>query len=206
MRKYLWGIVAGVFVLALLAVGVIFLPPLIMNHPSSGELDEGQMVLMPGHWWKMEITEQQRNSLATLWGRDMSTTELLRELWPEVLQQLPQEALAVYEKRKVGWPVDAYEEWTGTMLSNCGGSSIEMGATVCCVYLGSREDERYTFKTVDDRGFTEEKTYRVSIYTSDKSPQLAVQLYGIGDIGESGMAHQGGGLGQASRIEAEKGA
>ncbi len=167
MRKHKWAIIAGVCVVALIAVGVIFVPPLFNSSPPT-EVPEGYVILKPGHWWKMEITEQQRSSLATLWGRDISAAELLKELWLDVLPQLPQETVSACEKGKIAWPVETYEEWKGEMLCNCRGLFSETGPTMCCIYIGSHESEEYTFET-RDRGLTEDRIYRISIYTADRS-------------------------------------
>jgi hypothetical protein len=165
MRKHRWAIIAGVCVLALLIVaGAIFIPMLFYRgHPHS--VSEGHVILMPGHWWKAEITEQQRSSLGTLWGKDITAAQLLQGLWPDVLQQLPQEAVTGYEKRWVAWPTATYEEWHGEMLCNLQAAPGDGGLITCCIYVGTHESEEITFEIAGDRGFTEERTYRVSLYT-----------------------------------------
>jgi hypothetical protein len=169
MRKYLWAIIAGGCMLALIVVGAIFVPPLLNGSPPT-EVPEGYVILKPGHWWKMEITEQQRSSLATLWGRDVSIADLLRDLWPDVLPQLPQEVVSAYEKGRISWSVDTYEVWKGEMLCSCRGLLSETGPTMGCLYIGSHESEESTFETRADRGLIEDRVYRISIYTSDRSP------------------------------------
>lgn len=165
MKKHVWAAIAGVCVVTLVALaGVLFIPGLFQKGPPSA-VPEGHVVLMPAHWWKTEITDQQRSSLATLWGKDISAAELLQELWPDVLQQLPQEAVTCYEKRQIAWPTETYEEWHGQMLYNLKAVPDDQGPTVCCIYIGTRESEEWSFQIAGDRGFTEDRTYRVSIYT-----------------------------------------
>lgn len=167
MKKLLWAVAAGVCVLAVVILAIIYIPPLLDNSPPP-DVPEGHMVLMPGHWWKADLTEQQRNSLAAAWGNDMSAAELLRSLWPDPLQEMPEEAVAVYQERTVGWPTDTYEAWKGEMLCNCRASSNDIRPTMCCLYIGTHQSEQFTFQTVDNRGFTENCTYRISIYTGDQ--------------------------------------
>ncbi len=164
MRKHKWAIIAGVCVVALLAAaGVIYSPLLFRSRPPA--VSKGHVVLMPAHWWKMEMTEQQFGSLRAVWGQDVSAAQLLQELWPDVLQQMPQEVATGYEKRRIFWPTETYEEWEGQMI--CNGTSVfdDEGPITCCIYLGTHESEEGTFEIAGDRGFAEERTYRVSLYT-----------------------------------------
>ena len=165
MRKYTWAIIAGVCVLVLIVVGAIFLLWLLKptTHPS--EVSEGHIVLRPEHWWKMEMTEQQRTSLVSLWGNDITAAQLLQELWPEVLQEMPQEARVCCEERQIRWPTEAYGDWRNEMLHNLRASPGDRGPVVCSVYIGTHENEQFTFEVAGDRGFAEDRTYRVSIYT-----------------------------------------
>jgi hypothetical protein len=165
MKKHMWVIIAAVCVLALIVVAAILILRLFRESSSPYSIPEGHVVLMPGHWWKTEITEHQRSSLGTLWGKDITAAQLLQELWPDVLQQLPQEAVTGYEKRQIAWPTETYEEWKGEML--CNGTAVpgDEGLITCCIYVGTHESEEHTFEIAGDRGFTEDRAYRVSLYT-----------------------------------------
>lgn len=165
MRKHKWAIVAGVCVLALIVVGAVLISRYFHESSDPYSIPEGHIILKPGHWWKMEITDEQRSSLRTLWGTDPTIAQLLQELWPEVLQQMPQEAVTAYEKAQIGWPTKTYEEWKGQMLSIAHATPGDEGPIVYCVYIGTHESEEWSFQIAGDRGFTEERTYRVSIYT-----------------------------------------
>ena len=165
MRKYLWAIVAGVCVLALLIVVVaIYIPRLSRRE---GTPAEGYIILKPGHWWQAEITEQQLGSLATLWGKDITAAQLLQELWPDVLSEMPQEAVTCYEKSRMRmyWLTDTYEEWNRDMFNTSTGIAGEEGPIVCEIYVGTPESEGDTFEIRGDKGYTADRMYRVSLYT-----------------------------------------
>ena len=117
MRNHKWAIIAGVCVLALLiVVGAIYIPRLSRREGSPAE---GFIILKPGHWWQAEITEQQLGALAALWGKDITAAQLLQELWPDVLSEMPQEAVTCYERSwmRMHWPTETYEEWNRDMLN-----------------------------------------------------------------------------------------
>jgi len=166
MRKYLWAIVAGVCVVVLLALaGVIYIPRLSRGHSDSPA--EGHIVLRPAHWWQAEITEQQLGSLATLWGKDITAAQLLQELWPDVLSEMPQEAVTCYEKDEVRmhWHTETYEEWNRDLFNTSVGIPGEEGPIVCEIYVGTPESEGDTFEIRGDKGYTADRMYRVSLYT-----------------------------------------
>ncbi len=160
MRKHKWAI-AGVCVVVVLVVGVCFIPKLFDSENAEVE----DVELIPGHWWKMEMTEQQFVTLSTLWEKDTTAAQLLQALWPEVLQQMPQEAATTYEKHQVRWPTQKYEDWQGEMIAGGTGVPHEDGVMLYYYYVGTHEDEEITFEIAGDRGLTEDRTYRVSLYT-----------------------------------------
>ncbi len=82
-----------------------------------------------------------------------------------VLQEMPQEARVCYEERQIRWPTEAYGDWRNEMLHNLRASPGDRGPVVCSVYIGTHENEQFTFQVAGDRGFAEDRTYRVSIYT-----------------------------------------
>lgn len=169
MKKYLWGIIAGVCFIVLLIVGdAMFIPRLLDRGPAT-VVPEGHEILVPGHWWKAEMTEQQLGTLSAHWGQGTSAAQLLQALWPEVLQQMPEEARGVYERQGLNWPPEGYEDWE-TPSFMCGGSGVghDDGQTLYFYYLGSREDEEMTLVMNADRGFTEDRIYRVSLYVDEQ--------------------------------------
>lgn len=162
MRKHRWAIIAGVCVLALIVVGAIFIPELFSND----QVHQGQEQIVPGHWWKTELTDQQLGTLSTLWGGDITVTELLEEIWPEVLQDLPQEALIAYDIRSIDWPTEEYEDWRAQLICTLRGIPHEEGMLVYSFYLGSSDGEERTFYYSIDKNFTSDRMYRVSLYTN----------------------------------------
>ena len=165
MRKHKWAVVAGVCVVVLLALAGVIVIPKLINRPHPHTVSEGLMILRPAHWWQAEITEQQLDSLSALWGDNMTPAQLLEELWPDVLQQMPPEAATCYGVRNIHWPTETYEEWNRRRLCNTKTMPGEEGPIACCIYVGTHEDEEITFEIAGDRGFTEDRTYRVSLYT-----------------------------------------
>ncbi len=171
MRKHKWAIIAGVCAVVLLALAGLIVVPKLINRPHPHTVSEGHVILMPGHWWKAEMTEEQFSTLRAVWGQGISVAQLLQELWPDVLQQMPQQAITGYEKQEVGWPTatlegpGTYEEWKGQMFCSLRATPGGEGPVVSCIYIGTHESEEMTFEIAGDRGFTEDRTYRVSIYT-----------------------------------------
>jgi hypothetical protein len=169
MKKYLWGIIAGVCVIALLIVAAaIFIPRLLDSGPPA-ETPEGHEIMMPGHWWKAEMTEQQLGTLSTCWGQGITAAQLLQALCPDVLREMPEEAAAAYEGQGINWPPEGYEDWDGSSMI-CGGRGVphDEGLTLYSYYLGSYEWEEMTLVMNADRGFTEDRMYRVSLYISEQ--------------------------------------
>jgi len=164
MRKHKWAIVAGVCVLALIVVGLVVIPGLF----DSPDAEVEDVELIPAHWWKAELTDEQLSTLGTLWGGNVTAAQLLQALWPDVLQQLPEEAATTYGKHQVTWPTQNYEDWQGEMIAGGAGVPHEEGMMLYYYYLGSHESERFTFEVSVERGFTEDRMYRVSLYTETR--------------------------------------
>jgi hypothetical protein len=164
MRKHKWAIIAGVCVVVLLALaGVIYIPRLFRGPVPA--VSEGHIILRPAHWWQAEITEQQLSTLAALSGEDITPAQLLQELWPDVLQQMPPEAATCYGVRNLHWSSETYEEWTRGEFCETKTMPGEEGRIACCIYVGTHVAEEGTFEIAGDQGLTEERTYRVSLYT-----------------------------------------
>ena len=168
MKKYLWGIMVGVCFIVLLIVGDAVLIPRLLHSAPATVVTKGHEILVPGHWWKAEMTEQQLGTLSAYWGRSMSAAQLLQALWPEALQQMPEEARGVYEHQGLNWPPEGFEDWESPSFM-CAGSGVahDDGQTLYFYYLGCREDEEMTLVMNADRGFTEDRIYRVSLYIDE---------------------------------------
>ena len=134
MRKYLWAIVAGVCVLVLIAAGIVFIPRLL----GDTHVEPEPVELIPAHWWQADLTERQLETLAALWGSDITAAKLLQGLWPEVLQQMPDEAATSLERKVVRWPTERSEDWESQYI--CGGAGVthENGPTMYDYYIGYR--------------------------------------------------------------------
>ena len=165
MRNHLWAFVAGVCGVVLLALAGIIVIPKLINRPHPHTVSEGHIILRPAHWWQAEITEQQLASLASLWGENITPAQVLDELWPDVLQEMPPEAAACYGVRNLFWPTETYEEWRRRRLCETKTMPSEEGRIACCLYVGTHADEEITFEIAGNQGLTEDKTYRVSLYT-----------------------------------------
>lgn len=166
MRKHKWAIIAGVSVVVLLALAGLIVVPKLINRPHLHTVSEGHVILRPAHWWQAEITEQQLDSLSALWGDNITPAQVLEKLWPDVLQEMPPEAAACYGVRNIHyWPTETYEEWRRRRLCETKTMPGEEGPIACCLYVGTREDEDITFEIAGNQGLTEDKTYRVSLYT-----------------------------------------
>ncbi len=161
MKRYWWWIIAAVCILALIVVGVIFIPPLL----ETGTDDDPWVKMIPAHWWKADLTAQQMETIASLWGREVTPTQLLQALWPEALQQMPEEASSAWEGDSVHWPPRDFEDWNASMIS--GGVYVphDQGTTKYSYYLGSPESEMMILTEDPCWGLTEDRMYRVSLYT-----------------------------------------
>jgi len=74
MKKYLWSIIAGVCVLALVAAGAVVVPRLLSS--SSGDANEE--IVEPAQWWKMTLNQDQAEIWRELWGKDITMAQSSR--------------------------------------------------------------------------------------------------------------------------------
>jgi hypothetical protein len=163
MREYLWAIIAGVCILALIVVGAVFIPRIF----SSTHIEEPVEIVMPGHWYQTTLNDQQLKTLQTLWGSDMTTTQFIKEIWPEVLLRLPKEGVDAFGKQGMGWiqswedyeQVQILHQWSGVL---CAGGTAHFE-----IYLGRRAEEGATFRRSKEPPIVEDRCYRISIYTDD---------------------------------------
>ena len=123
----------------------------------------------PAHWWQAELNEEQLATLSASWGKPMNAAELMEALWPGVLQELPEEARTIYEHQGIDWTPEEYEDWDASSFMCAGsGAPHDEGQWVYSYYVGSREWEEMTLVMNTDRGFTEDRLYRVSLYMSEE--------------------------------------
>jgi hypothetical protein len=87
MKKYLWAVIAGVCVLALIVVGAIFIPRLFRAPATEEPIDF--VTVMPGHWWKTDLNEQQLKTLQTMWGTDITKAQSSRRTDPTTGKACP---------------------------------------------------------------------------------------------------------------------
>jgi hypothetical protein len=167
MRKYLWAIIAGVCVLMLVAVGVAFVPRLLNS--SSGETN--QEILEPGHWQRAMLNKEQVEILRALWGKEVTIAQLIEEVWPGVLQEIPAEGVSVLDQRSVDWPAETMDEALKFPLVFCAGYGLpapldDSGSTpLFYCYIGTEAWERNTLFNVTNR--RAETLYRISMYIDD---------------------------------------
>lgn len=168
MNKHLWAVIAGVCVVAVLTgAGASFTPWAYHSLHPTPHFDE-PVELVPAHWWKADMTEEQPSTSGALWGSDITAAQMLQQLWPEALQQMPPEAAIALEKHQEGWPTAKYEDWKHNYI--CGGISThgEGGVSDYVYYVGDPESERGTLvqsvRVAAERGFAEDRMYRVSLY------------------------------------------
>lgn len=165
MQKHRWVIIAAVCILALAVLGAVFVPR-IFGSSHAGERAE---IVMPEHWWKTDLNEEQMGTLQASWGSVMTMKEFVLELWPEVMQELPSEMVEAWEWKEVYWPTEKFEDWErGPFRTMCFGLVVPGdGQTTKCfdIYVGTQATEETTLRRSMDLGLVEDGCYRVSMYT-----------------------------------------
>ncbi len=120
-KRYLWAIAAAVCVIApLAAAAAIIIPGLQGSGPI---IPEGHALMEPAHWWQAELTEEQLATLSAHWGKPTTVAELLDELCPGVLQEMPEEARSIYEHQGINWPAGGIRG-VGRLSFMCAGSGV----------------------------------------------------------------------------------
>ncbi len=169
-KKYPWALIAGVCLAALLPVAAVGFIVRVSQTSPAIDVPEGHEIMVPAHWWQAEMTEQQMATLSSSWGEPINAAQLLDRLWPGVLQQMPEEARAVYEHQGVNWSVEGLEGLAVGPSTMCAGSGVahDDGQWIYFYYVGSPEWEDMTLEMNSDRGFAEDRQYRVSLYISEQ--------------------------------------
>jgi len=169
VRKYLWAIIAGVCVAVVLIIaGVIFIPELFPSSPPPS-IPKSREIVIPAHWWQTSLTEEQFEVLRSLWGTEITVTQLLEAIWPTVLDEMPTDVAAFVGDDTVRWTYESFEEWTEiqSMYFGHGGSS-EKGMMIVDFYVGRRQLERdITFTVRKGSGIVPDNCCRISLYTDD---------------------------------------
>ena len=167
MQKRRWAIIAGVCMLALIVVGAVFVPRIF----GTSHAEERAETVMPEHWWKTNLDEQQIETLQASWGSVMTMKEFVCKLWPEVMHELPSEMVDAWERKEVYWPTEKFEDWEcGPFQTMCFGLVVPGdGHTTKCfdVYLGTQAAEEPTLRRSIDLGLVEDRCCRVSMYTDE---------------------------------------
>lgn len=170
MRRWSWVAVVGVCVLALTVVGTLVIQRVLHGCPASAGIRH-DIVVMPGHWWRMSLEEKQIEVLRTLWHTDISRKDLVDALWPSVMEELPAAAGALWESQTIKWPIEPFDEWKDIqawVMSTL--ASVQGSPSVFDVYLGCEEWETDDMFAVDEDiadGLTQESRYRISMYTDE---------------------------------------
>ena len=168
MRKYKWTIIAGACVVVLIVLGAIFIPRLF-SAPSAEEPSD-YVTVMPGHWWKISLNQEQLETLRGLWGTDVDARQVIDAVSPGVLRELPEDVVAnIAAGRNQLWPTDSFEEWEQIQAMCCSRSRpLEKGVTMFDLYIGCRKTEAGSrFEVRQELGISEENRYRISLYTDD---------------------------------------
>lgn len=69
---------AALCVIALTMAGMMFVSGLSCNSPPITIKFE---TVLPGHWWKLQLNEEQLEVIENLWGSDITTKQLLDVLF-----------------------------------------------------------------------------------------------------------------------------
>lgn len=170
MRKHTWAIIAGVCVVVLLGiVGVVLFFPQLFDRGHSSPIPDDMEIVIPAHWWKTSLNEQQIETLRRLWHTQISTKQLIDALWPGVLSELPAEADASSDGGRVMWPAAEFDVWKDIQAWSMSVIHPAQGtAMMFDVYLGCPERETDdTFLVDKSEGITSEVRYRISMYTDE---------------------------------------
>ena len=169
-KRPLWAVAAAVCLIApVAAAAAIVIPGLGGSGPI---IPEGHALMTPAHWWRAELNEEQMATLSASWGKPMTVAELLDQLWPGVLQEMPEQARTVYANHGINWPPEGYENWDRSSFMCAGsGAPSEEGPRLYDYYVGSRDWEEMTLVEPTDRGLAEERMYRVSLYIGEPAAQ-----------------------------------
>lgn len=173
MRRYLWAVIAAICGVSLAVTGAILVPKVFRDSGAAPVKD--RVVVMPDYWYKMNLSEQQLETLRGMWGPPMTLKRLADALWPGVLEDFPPEitnALA-NEAHQRRWPYQTFEDFARTQQYPAGqGAWDEEGRMIWfTLYLGEKRSEsEVVFGHNRNEGLTSDRIWQISLYTDDVLP------------------------------------
>lgn len=171
MRKHLWTFIAGACVL-LIIISVLIIPRLFSSR-STDTLDN-YVTVIPEHWWRLSLNDQQLEVLEGLWGSQMSTRQLVEEIWPDILDEFPDFCISILENRGVSWSSRSFEEWARIQCRHFGKGMYDATNEFyyCEMYIGPEdlEESSLSFRHAKEMPLVADRCYRVSFYTDDVLP------------------------------------
>lgn len=162
-KKYLWIGFALTFVVVLVIAGMIILPE-ILNKPVD---DSEDYIMTPGHWWKAQLNDDQIEIIRQIWGSDISCQQFVAQICPELLQGIPPEEIANWDKLEMYWTRDRWEEFNSTIACIYTGRGITTDGQTHYYqfYLGFPTQEQDTLKHTEGYiTLTDENSFRISFY------------------------------------------
>ena len=186
MPKRLWVTIAAVLVVAVVVSGVLLLPGLFNEkkddqNDTPVDIDIGKETVLPGHWWKTEITEEQLQLLGDIWNTDVTYLDVLQKLWPEIEIELPQHMTIAWNEKAVQWSNPSWEEkyknlkgpapvpnilYCNVAVPNISGDPTG-GYKAYALYMGIENYENETMEVFKFNELVPENTYRVSFYVDN---------------------------------------
>ncbi len=176
MSRRLWIGLAVVSVVAIIVVAALVVPGIF----KSSHVEDDRVTIIPAHWWKADMTEEQFQLLGESWGNESLTQiDLVQILWPDVVPELPQEMVDTWEKGQVRWTMEHWDDVLSSINSGfpmaiilAFGNGIPRDETHSSYnyydfYLGMKNNEGETLKVTKNLGVVPETCYRVSLYIDD---------------------------------------
>ena len=183
MSKKLWIGIAAVLVIDMSVAGVLLLPGLLDDESHSQndppvDIDTGREVVIPGHWWKTYMTDEQLQLLGEVWDTELTCMDLLQLLWPEIVTELPQDMIDSWKEHEVSWPGPSWETTYDDIKGPLPKLSIlyfeagvpkisgdyKNGYKDYSFYMGPVSDESGTMEVFKFKDLQPEDNYRISFY------------------------------------------
>lgn len=173
MKKHFWLGLAALCAVACIVTAAVFVPRVFRGSGAS-PIDD-RVVVMPDHWYKTNLNEQQLETLRGLWGTPMTLKHLIDALWPGVLQGFPQEITdsLADEAHQRQWPYQTFEDFVRIQEYSAGqGVWDDEGRMMWfTLYLGEKRSEtEIVFGHDKKEGLTSDRIYQISLYTDDVLP------------------------------------
>lgn len=169
MRKHLSLTIAGLGVLTLImAIAVV-----VLSLRTTDSDQQSTASIVPGHWWTITLTEQEVEILGRMWGSEVTATQLIRGLRPEILEEVPGEGISALDRCEVCWPAETMEIGLKFPIVDCAGRGLpaserDGGSTSFFSYfVGVSAYEHLTLGEYQNLDYTTDTFYRISIYTDE---------------------------------------